>query len=138
MAQITFTPEEAINLLRANKLLPEAITDIKADGDTVSFHVTTGLPLTPPLPVSIKYLGFENGAVTLEATVAFLKGKMLDTVVGLVAGRLARDYPDEIQLDYPKIFVHINKLLAARNIRSLEVREITLDKGQFAITTCAV
>jgi hypothetical protein len=138
MAKITFTPQEAISLLVSNRLLPELITDIKVDGDTVSFKVATGLPLTPSLPVSIKYLGFENGTVTLQATVAFLKGKMLDTVVSLVAGALARDYPDAIQLNYPKVYVHINKLLAARNIRSLEVREMTFRKGQFAITTCAV
>jgi hypothetical protein len=138
MAKITFTPQEAISLLTSNRLLPQLITDIKVDGDTLSFQAATGLPLTPSLPVSIKYLGFENGTVTLQATVAFLKGKTLDTVVSLVAARLARDYPDAIQLDYPRICVHINKLLAAKNIRSLEVREITFHKGQFAITTCAV
>jgi hypothetical protein len=73
MAKITFTPQEAVSLLASNRLLPEAITDIKVDGDTLSFQAVTGLPLTPPLPVSIKYLGFENGTVTLEATVAFLR-----------------------------------------------------------------
>jgi hypothetical protein len=138
MAKITFSPQEAISLLISSKFLPEMITDIKVDRDTVSFKVATGLPLTDSLPVSIKYLRFKKGILTLQATIAFLKGKTLDTVVSLVAGALARDYPDEIQLDYPRIYVHINKLLAARNIRSLEVREITFDKGHFTITACAV
>ncbi|MHC4620158.1 MAG: hypothetical protein ACYTEQ_20625 [Planctomycetota bacterium] len=138
MAKITFSPHEAISLLISNKFLPEMITDIKADRDTVSFKVATGLPLTDSLPVSIKYLRFKKGILTLQATIAFLKGKTLDTVVSLVAAKLACDYPDTIQLDYPKIYVHINKLLAAKNIRALGVQEITFHKGQFAVTTCAV
>ncbi|MHC4913658.1 MAG: hypothetical protein ACYTE5_11775, partial [Planctomycetota bacterium] len=95
MAQITFTPEEAIDLLRANGLLPEVITDINVKDDTLLLRIATPLPLVDSLPVSIKYIGFENGVVTLNVSADYLKGRILDTVVKLVNSRLEQDFPEK-------------------------------------------
>ncbi|MHC4154623.1 MAG: hypothetical protein ACYST6_06845 [Planctomycetota bacterium] len=137
MAQIAFTPEEAINLLTANDLLPEVITDIKVKDDTLLLRVATPLPLVNSLPVSIKYVGFENGIVTLQLSADYLKGRILDTVLKLVNAKLEQDFPDKIQLDYPNLYVHINKLLVDRNIRAVQVRQITFDSGLFTVTMVA-
>jgi hypothetical protein len=137
MAQITFTPEEAISLLRANDLLGEVITDINVKDDTLLLRVATPLPLVSSLPVSIKYVGFENGVVTLQLSADYLKGRILDTVLKLVNARLEQDFPDKIQLDYPNLYVHINKLLVDRNIRAVQVRQITFDSGLFTVTMVA-
>jgi hypothetical protein len=137
MAQITFAPEEAIDLLRANGLLPEVITDIKVKDDTLLLRIATPLPLVDSLPVSIKYIGFENGVVTLNVSADYLKGRILDTVVKLVNSRLEQDFPEKIQLDYPKLHVHINKLLVDRNVRAAQVQEISFDSGLFTVTIAA-
>ncbi|HUT30711.1 MAG TPA: hypothetical protein VMX13_13030 [Sedimentisphaerales bacterium] len=137
MAQIIFTPGEAVNMLMANDLLPEVITDIKVSDDTLVLNVATPLPLVDSLPVSIKYLGFKEGRLELEVSVPILKGKMLETVVHLVQGTLERRFHEQIQLDYPRLYVHINRLLVAKNIRSVEVREITFERGFFEIMVVA-
>ena len=134
MAQIVFTPEEAVNILMGNDLLPEVITGIKVRDDTLILNVATPLPLVNSLPVSIKYLAFHDGRLELEVAVPVLKGKMLETVVHLVRGELDRRFHEQIELDYPKLYVHINKLLLANNVRKLSVREISFDSGLFNVT----
>jgi hypothetical protein len=134
MAQIIFTPREAVNVLMANDLLPEAINDIEVKDDTLILKVATPLPLVDYLPVSVKYIAFKDGVLELEVAVPLLKGKMLETVVHLVQGSLERRFQGQIQLDYPRLSVHINKLLPANNIRKLSVHEISFDSGLFNVT----
>jgi hypothetical protein len=133
MARLRFAPEEAINVLMANDLLPEVIRGVKIKDDTLIVKVATPLPLVDSLPVSIKYVGFEDGVVTLELSVGYLKGRVLDSILKLVKGRMEEEFGDKIQLDYPRVYVHINRLLVAKNIRSVEVREITFEGGLFEI-----
>jgi hypothetical protein len=40
-----------------------------------------------------------------------------------------------VTLEYPKVFVDINRLLKVRNIRGIQVRDIVLENGEFAIVT---
>jgi len=133
MAQITFTAEEAINLLRANDLLPDVITGITVKEDTLVLKVAAPVPLVDYLPVSVRYVGFEKGVATVEVSAGYLKGRVLEAILKLVKAKLEENFADEIQLDYPRLYVHINKLLAAKNITAVEVREVTFAGGSFTV-----
>jgi hypothetical protein len=43
--------------------------------------------------------------------------------------------PAFVKLEYPKVFVDIDRLLKERNIRGIQVRDIVFEDDQFTIVT---
>ena len=44
--------------------------------------------------------------------------------------------PPYIKLDYPKLFVDVDKLLIEKNIRDVHVKDVLFEDGEFTIVTC--
>jgi hypothetical protein len=46
--------------------------------------------------------------------------------------------PAYMKLEYPKIFVDVDKLLEEKNIKGIRVTGVSLKDGEFTITTCNI
>ena len=132
MAKIVFSLEELIQILIANELLPGQIQKPKAKDQTVEFVIKTGVVILPAVPVSLKYMGFEDNRISFEITVA---GGRFSDVIGGYAKQFESKMPPGVKLDFPLIHVDADQLLEARNIRGLRVSDIVLENGEFTVTT---
>jgi hypothetical protein len=44
--------------------------------------------------------------------------------------------PAYMKLEYPKLFVDVDKMLKEKNIRDVRVKDISFEAGEFTIVTC--
>jgi len=135
MATITFSLEELIEILIANKLLPPEIVRARVKGERIHFVIRTDSFILPFIPASLRYLSFENGNAIFELTIV---STHLSKAVSWLNQVLKLRIPSYMKLEYPKIFVDVDKLLKEKNIRALRVKDILLEEGEFTIVTCNV
>ncbi|HUT47465.1 MAG TPA: hypothetical protein VMX36_14385 [Sedimentisphaerales bacterium] len=133
MAKITFNLEELIQILISNELLRGEILRPKVDGDRIHFVIRTNSFILPYIPASLGYLGFSDNLATFELTIV---SSHLNKAVSRLKKILQFKLPVYMKLEYPKIFVDVEKLLKEKNIRGIRVKDISLKGGEFTITTC--
>ncbi|MGD8785807.1 MAG: hypothetical protein PVJ60_00155 [Phycisphaerales bacterium] len=132
MASITFSLEELVEILISNGLLPPNIVRIKVKGQSVHFVIKTNLFVLPFIPASLRYVRFDNNSAVFELTIisAYLK-KAVNWFNELLRPKI----PACMKLEYPNVFVDIEKLLNERSIKGVQVKDISFRDGEFAITT---
>ena len=135
MAKITFSVEELVAILASNKILPVEIIRPKVEGETIHFIIRTGLFILPFVPVTLRYLNFEDGHAFFE--LAIVSGH-LDKLMKQFEGSFTPKLPAYIRLEYPKISVDIGRLLEENNIRGIRVSNISFEQGSFTIETCNI
>jgi len=133
MAKIILSLEELIGILIANELVPGEIVRVKAKGEKIHFVIKTGAFVLPFVPASLSLSSFDGNNAVFELTI--------------VSGRLskAKNWFDELlkprlpacmELDYPKITIDVNKLLAEKAISGVRVKDMFFEDEKFAIVTC--
>ena len=135
MAKITFSLEELTQLLISNELLRGEILRPKVEGDRIHFVIKTNSFILPYIPASLGYLGYGDNLAAFELTIV---SSYLNRAVSRLKQILQLKLPVYIKLEYPKIFVDVDKLLKEKNIRGIRVKDISLKGGEFTITTCNI
>ena len=135
MAKITFSIEELIQVLISNELLRGEILRPKVEGDRIHFVIRTNTFILPYIPASLGYLGFSDDQAVFELTIV---SSYLNRAVSRLKQILQLKLPAYMRLEYPKIFVDVDKLLEEKNIRGVRVKDISFKDGEFTITTCNI
>ncbi|MFC1604147.1 hypothetical protein ACFL5F_03880 [Planctomycetota bacterium] len=132
MAKISFNLEELIQILISNELLRGEILRPKVEGDRIHFVIRTNSFILPYIPASLGYLSFSDNQAIFELTIV---SSHLNKAVSRLKQILQPKIPEYTRLDYPKIFVDVDKLLKEKNIRGIRVKNISFNSGEFTITT---
>ncbi len=132
MAKITFSLEELLKILTSNELLPRQIIRARVKGQRIHFVIRTNAFILPFIPASLKYISFDNKNAIFELTIVH---GHLNKAVSWLNQALKLKIPACMKLEYPNIFVDIEKLLEEKNIRGLRVKDISFANGQFTIVT---
>ena len=135
MAKITFSLEELTQILISNELLRGEILRPKVDGERIHFVIRTNSFILPYIPASLGYLSFSDNLAIFELTIV---SSYLNRAVSRLKQILQLKLPGYIKLEYPKIFVDVDKLLKEKNIKGIRVKDISFDGGEFKITTCNI
>ena len=135
MAKITFSLEELTQVLISNELLRGEILRPKVEGDRIHFVIRTNTFILPYIPASLGYLDFSDNLAIFELTIV---SSYLNKAVSRLKQMLQLKIPSYMRLEYPKIFVDVDKLLKEKNIRGVRVKDIYLKGGEFTITTCNI
>ncbi len=132
MAKITFSLEELIEILTSNELLPRQIIRARVKGQRIHFVIRTDSFILPFIPASLRYVSFDNNNAIFELTIA---SGHLNKAVNWLNQALKLKIPVCMKLEYPNISVDIEKLLEEKNIRGVQVKDISFANGQFTIVT---
>lgn len=130
MARITFTLEELLEILVSNQLLPAQIARVKVKGDEVHFVIKTNAFILPYIPASLKYISFDGTDALFELTI--ITGRA-NKAVSLLNDALKLKLPDYLKLEYPNLFVDVDRVLREKNIRGIKVEDVSFQNGQFSI-----
>jgi hypothetical protein len=133
MAKITFSLEELIQILISNELLRGKILRPKVDGERIHFVIRTNSFILPYIPASLGYLSFSDNQAIFELTII---SSHLNKAVSHLKQMLQLKLPAYMKLEYPKIFVDVEKLLEEKNIKGIRVKDITCESSEFTITIC--
>ena len=132
MAKISFTLEELLEILVSNQLLPPQITRVKVKGDEIHFVINTNAFILPYIPASLRYLSFNDNNALFELT----------TVTGLASKDISRlnqalklKIPAYMKLEYPNVFVDVDRVLREKNIHGVQVEDISFQNGELTIVT---
>ena len=132
MAKITFTLDELLKILISNELLPRQIIRARVKGQKVHFLIKTNSFVLPYIPASLRYVSFNNNNAIFELTIV---SGHLNKAVGWLNQALKLKIPACMRLEYPNIFVDIDKLLEEKSIKGLRVKDIFFEKGQLTVVT---
>ena len=132
MAKITFTLEELLEILISNKLLPPQIIRVKVKGDDIHFVIKTNAFILPFIPASLRYLSFDGSNALFELTI--VPGQA-NKDMSWLSQELKLKMPAYMKLEYPNVFVGVDRMLKEKNIRSVQVQDISFQNGEFTIVT---
>ena len=135
MAKITFSLEELIQILISNELLRGEILRPKVEGDRIHFVIRTNSFILPYIPASLAYLSFSENQAIFELTIV---SSHLNKAVSRLKQMLQLKLPIYMKLEYPKIFVDVDKLLEKKDIRGIRVKDVSFEDSEFTITTCNI
>ncbi|MBN2128698.1 MAG: hypothetical protein JW741_04350 [Sedimentisphaerales bacterium] len=132
MAHIVLSGDELVNILDANELIPDHVTDIHTNGEEIRIRVKTPWPLLKSLRVGIRFMGFDDGQVVLQ----LVTNRVLDRFDWLIDRMLEslRLEDHGSRWEYPHLFVDVNRLIQ-RQLRGVTVNEMTFEDGYFHIST---
>jgi hypothetical protein len=77
MAEINFTFAEVVDILAANDIIPEQISNLSIDGKIISFKFRLKAPFVSSVDVSLEFLEFERGLLTFKIKTSWLVEKAL-------------------------------------------------------------
>jgi hypothetical protein len=132
MAKITFTPDELIRVLATNALLPPEIVRAKAKGQTLHFAIKTGSMLLPFVPASVRFSNFDGSTAVFDMSI--VSGR-LNKAADWLDKLLRPKIPGCLKLDYPKLSLDVNKLLADKGIKAVRVKDMFFEGENFAVIT---
>ena len=135
MAKIIVSLEELKQILISNELLRGEILRLKVDGNKIHFVIRTNSFILPYIPASLGYLSFSDNQAIFELTIV---SSHLNKAVNRLKQILQLKLPAYMKLEYPKIFVDVEKLLEEKNIKGIRVEDVSLKDGEFTITTCNI
>jgi predicted lipase len=133
MAKITFSVEELTQILISNELLRGEILRPKVEGEKIHFVIKTNSFILPYIPASLGFIIFSDNLAIFELTIV---SSYLNRAVSRLKQILQLKLPVYIKLEYPKIFVDVDKLLKEKNIKGIRVKDVSFKDGEFTITTC--
>lgn len=132
MAKITFSLQELIDIVVSNELLPLQVVRIRVKGKKIHFVVKTNAFILPYVPASLGYVSFDGQNAVFKLTdVSGPVNKMM----GWLHQALKLKMPAFVTLEYPKVFIDVDRLLKENNIRGIQVKDIVFEKSRFAIVT---
>jgi len=129
MATLSFTVDEALRVLRANRLLPDAIRDVRGDGDGLRLTVSGGIE------IAVRRESCANGVLRLafsSASWAFKLADKLGKIDGMVDAAI-RPYPF-LRRDNKSLVIDLNSALQSR-IKGIQVQNLELRDDGVRIET---
>jgi hypothetical protein len=132
MAKLTFSLGELLEVLISNELLPHQIMRARVKGEKIHFVIRTNSFILPFVPASLRYLSFDNNNAIFELTI--VSGR-LNKATSWLNQVLRFKIPAYMKLEYPNIFVDIDRVLKEKSIRGVRVKDIFFEDGQFTIVT---
>ncbi len=132
MAKITFSLQELIDIIVSNELLPQQVVRIRVKGEKIHFVVKTNAFILPYVPASLGYVGFDGKNVLFKLT--DVSGPV-NKIMGWLHQALKLKMPAFVTLEYPKVFIDVDRLLKENNVRGIQVKDIVFEKRQFTIVT---
>ena len=132
MAKITFSLQELIDIVVSNELLPQQVVRIRVKGKKIHFVVKTNAFILPYVPASLGYVSFDGKNAIFKLT--DVSGPV-NKIMGWLHQALKLKMPAFVTLEYPKVFIDVDRLLKENNIRGIQVKDIALKDGRFTITT---
>ncbi len=132
MAKITFSLEELLKILTSDELLPWQIIRTRVKGQRIHFVIRTNSFVLPYIPASLRYMSFDNNNAIFELTIA---SGHLNKAESWLNQALKLKIPACMKLEYPNVFIDIDKLLEEKNIKGVRVKDIFFENGEFAIVT---
>ena len=132
MAKMSFTLVELLEILVSNRLLPAQIARVKVKGDEVHFVIKTSAFILPYIPASLKYISFDGTNAVFELTVI---ASLANKAVGLLNDVLKLKLPDYMKLEYPKVFIDIDRVLTEKKVHGIKVEDISFHNGEFTVVT---
>ncbi|MCK7513192.1 MAG: hypothetical protein MZV70_60310 [Desulfobacterales bacterium] len=120
MATLSFTVDEALRVLRANRLLPDAIRDVRGDRE--------GLRLTVPggIDIMVRRESCANGVLRLAFSSDSWQFKLADTLgkVDEMIDAAIRPYPF-LRRDNKSLVIDLNSAVAEK-VKGVRVKDIEL------------
>ena len=135
MAKITFTLKELTQMLISNEHLRGKISRLKVDGEKIHFVIKTDSFILPYIPASLGFSSFCDNQAIFELTII---SNHLNKAVSRLKQMLPFKLPEYIELDYPKIFVNVDKVLEEKNIKGIRVADIVLEGDELTVITCNI
>jgi len=132
MAKITFTLKELMEILISNKLLPKEILRPKVESERIHFVIRTNSFILPFIPASLRYLSFNDNNAMFELAIV---SSRLNKGVSRLNQLFELKIPAYMKLEYPKLFVDVDKLLKEKNLKDIRVKDISFEAGEFTIVT---
>jgi hypothetical protein len=127
MADLSFTSDEALNILRANDMLPAGIRDIRPDRDGLRVTVAAGIEIL------VRQESFANGILCLSyssSSWAFKVAEKLGKVDAMIDPAI-RPYPF-LRREGKSLFIDLDRVLQAR-VKGLRVKDFELRDGSVRI-----
>jgi hypothetical protein len=132
MAKIVLSADELLDILHANELIPDQVTEIDTEGEEIKLKVKTSWPVLKSVRVSVRFAGFEDGHIAFE----LVTNRLIDTFDWLVEKMV-----DSLRLsehggrwEYPALYVDVNRIVRGW-IRGVDIDDMTFADGHFCITT---
>jgi hypothetical protein len=132
MAKITFSLDELIGVLAANAFLPKDIVRARAKSRSLHFAIKTGLPLLPFVPASLNFSNFDGNIALFDLSI--VSGR-LDKVLNRFDELLKSKLPACIQIDYPRLRIDVNKVLADKGLKGIRVKDMFFEDDDFVVLT---
>jgi hypothetical protein len=123
MATLTFTSDEALNILRANGMLPAGIREVRADRDGLRLTMAAGIE------VLVRQESFADGILRLSyssTSWAFKLAEKLGKVDAMIDPAI-RPYPF-LRREGKSLFIDLNQVLQAR-AKGIQVKNFELHGG---------
>lgn len=124
MAKINFSLNELLTIAQANNYKLDRLEDIQILGNTITVVVNTGLPLPKTIKADIEFIDFADGRAKLELKGNPLVGKFVNMIT----------LPSGIIFNAPHFLIEVNTLISQK-VKALRIESMTLNNGEFAITT---
>lgn len=127
MATLSFTSDEALNILRANGMFPATIRDVRPDRDGLRVTVAAGIEIL------VRQESFADGILRLSyssTSWAFKLAEKLGKIDAMIDPAI-RPYPF-LRREGKSLFIDLNQVLQAR-VKGIQVRDFELRSGSIRI-----
>ena len=124
MALLTFTINEVLELLEANDLKPERLSDVRVEGKVITVVINTGLPFPKTVKADVEYIDLTDGKLKLELKANPMVAKLVNML----------PMPKNIQYNSPFIYVDLNGFIAEK-LKGLSVSDVIMENNQIKIVT---
>ncbi|MCK4311942.1 MAG: hypothetical protein KAW88_04330, partial [Candidatus Cloacimonetes bacterium] len=110
----------------ANNLMPEQISEIDIQGDTISFQYKTGKIVPAKIEASVNFEEFDKGLMIFGIQTSWLADKLLRI--------MSLPQSNYIQIDYPNVIFYMQRFFNDK-LKGVQIEDIKFQKGEFTITT---
>ncbi len=124
MAQLLFTVSEVLELLEANNLRHERLSDIRVEGKVVTIVINTGLPMPKTVKADIEYIGLADGKLKLELKASSMVAKLFNMI----------PMPANVKYDSPFIYADLNGFIDQK-VKGLSVSDVIMENNQITVVT---
>jgi hypothetical protein len=132
MARIVLSGDELVNILQANGLIPDHVTDVSADGREIRLRVKTPWPVLKSVRVGVRFAGFDDGQVVLQLVTNRVMDRFDWLIDRMLESMRVQDHWG--RWEYPRLFVDVNRVIRER-IRGVEIEGMTFEDGYFHVST---
>jgi hypothetical protein len=132
MAKIVLSADELLDILHANELIPDQVTDVETEGEEIKLKVKTPWPVLKSIRVGVRFAGYDEGHVAFQ----LVTNRLLDTFDWVVEKMVESLHLEDQggRWEYPTLYVDVNRIVGGW-IRGVDISDMEFRDGHFNITT---